>query len=120
MKENQKRQVMIDPIIDDGITFPPFLPPTIMELLLPEELLQTVAECLAFDTPFVERQLPVLRWKYSIIELLSLSLVNHQLRRISMPFLFAFIRIKADSTDVERLIDRCVSNKTFAASIRSL
>ncbi|KAE9394704.1 hypothetical protein BT96DRAFT_1022412 [Gymnopus androsaceus JB14] len=120
MKENQKRQVMIDPIIDDGITFPPFLPPTIMELLLPEELLQTVAECLAFDTPFVERQLPVLRWKYSITELLSLSLVNHQLRRISMPFLFAFIRIKANSTDVERLIDRCVSNKTFAASIRSL
>ncbi|KAE9394689.1 hypothetical protein BT96DRAFT_923369 [Gymnopus androsaceus JB14] len=91
-----------------------------MELVLPEELLQAVVESLAFDTPFVERQLRMLRWKYSIVELLPLSLANRQLRRISMPFLFAFIRIKADSTDVEKLIDQCVSNQAFAASIRTL
>lgn len=84
--------------------------------LFPEELLEAIVECVAFDKMFIERQLSIFRWKYASEKLTSLSLVNRQLWRLCFPFLFAHVHTY--SKDLERLIDQCVSNKSFAMSIR--
>lgn len=86
-------------------------------MLLPEELLHVVVGWIASDTLFIERQLPDLYWKYAAAKLLPLSVVNRQLRRICLPFLFAHVEIK-DEKDVERLNDWCFFHQTFAMSIR--
>lgn len=88
-----------------------------MELMeLPEELLQRIAECIAYDTGFVERHLPTYHWKYSTTPLLSLSTANHQLRRICLPFLFSCVEVELE--DLEKLKDLCISSKPCALSIR--
>ncbi|KAJ3975931.1 hypothetical protein EV361DRAFT_886008 [Lentinula raphanica] len=49
----------------------------------------------------------------------SLSLVSHRFRQISLPYLFASVRIK-DSMGVSRLVDDCVANAQLACSITAL
>ncbi|KAJ3760730.1 hypothetical protein EV360DRAFT_68435 [Lentinula raphanica] len=49
----------------------------------------------------------------------SLSLASHRFRQISLPYLFASVRIK-DSMGVSRLVDDCVANAQLACSITAL
>ena len=83
----------------------------------PEELLQALVECIALNVIFIERQKPMLRWKYQRTELLPLSRTNRQLRRICFPFLFAYIVVN-NNADAEKLKYQCAANEAFAASIR--
>ncbi|KAE9400270.1 hypothetical protein BT96DRAFT_919549 [Gymnopus androsaceus JB14] len=84
---------------------------------LPEELLHTIVELIASDTIFIERQSPTLRSKYATINLRPLSMATRQLRRLCLPFLFAYVKVK----DVTRLTDQCAAGSdAFSASIRTL
>lgn len=85
--------------------------------MFPEELLQAVVEQLAYNPQFLERQLARFRWKYARSDLISLSMANHQLRRICMPFLFTYV-YAPKAEDLEKLKDQCIINTILAASIR--
>ncbi|KAE9393803.1 hypothetical protein BT96DRAFT_923846 [Gymnopus androsaceus JB14] len=85
----------------------------------PEELLHNVVEYVASDVVFIERQISMPSWKYARAALISLSMVNHQLRRICFSFLFAYIELKGVD-NLERFVNQCLSSETFALSIRTL
>ncbi|KAE9393808.1 hypothetical protein BT96DRAFT_999088 [Gymnopus androsaceus JB14] len=82
----------------------------------PEELLEALVECVAFNGDFIQRQTPTL---HENIHLVSLSMTSRQLRRIAFPFLFAHIEIQT-SDDVKRLLSQCIANEFFARSVRIL
>ncbi|KAJ3715901.1 hypothetical protein DFJ43DRAFT_1101661 [Lentinula guzmanii] len=88
-------------------------------MIFPEELLHAVVGYIAYNTCFIETQIPELRWKYARSQLLSLSLTARQFRRLSFPFLFAHIEIRRVE-DIKNLVDQCALNITLAASIRTL
>ncbi|KAE9405773.1 hypothetical protein BT96DRAFT_317221 [Gymnopus androsaceus JB14] len=88
-------------------------------LEFPEELLQALAEHIAFNIPFIERQIPTLRWKFQKSELIPLSMVNRQLRQICLPFLFAYVKVFGNE-HAGKLTACCTANEAFAASIRSI
>ncbi|KAE9391153.1 hypothetical protein BT96DRAFT_945561 [Gymnopus androsaceus JB14] len=67
----------------------------------------------------VKRNLFRLRWKNATNELFSFSVACHQFRRISLPFLFSYIKIQR-LEDLKMFKDQCISNASFAGSIRSL
>lgn len=83
---------------------------------LPEELLQTLIEILAYNFDFIERHDPQFRWKCARTELVSLSVVNRRLRRLCLPFLFAYIEIQ--SKDLEDFSTQCAASDAFALSVR--
>ncbi|KAE9382427.1 hypothetical protein BT96DRAFT_1010654 [Gymnopus androsaceus JB14] len=87
-------------------------------MILPEELFQAVEENLAHDTPLIERQLPQLRWKYAINELVPLSWANRQLRRICFPFIFAYVEVQTEY--LESFKDQCIANRKLSVSIKTL
>ncbi|KAE9391158.1 hypothetical protein BT96DRAFT_318214 [Gymnopus androsaceus JB14] len=89
------------------------------ESILPEEILHSVVESLAYNADFVERNLLRLRWKNATNELFSFSVACHQFRRISLPFLLSYIEIQR-LEDLEMFKDQCILNASFAGSIRSL
>lgn len=81
----------------------------------PEEILQAIVECIAYDTSF---QFPLCRWKFAKAELLPLSATNQQFRRLCLPFLFGYVSVKCNE-DLKRFVDRCIiNNSALAASIR--
>ncbi|KAE9409263.1 hypothetical protein BT96DRAFT_1012842 [Gymnopus androsaceus JB14] len=88
-------------------------------MMLPEELLQAVVEHLA-KPQFIERGLDRIRWKYARNGLISLSMANHQWRRICIPFLFAYVRVSMIRDEIKKLIADCTTNNGFATSIRTL
>ncbi|KAJ3853468.1 hypothetical protein EV368DRAFT_81560 [Lentinula lateritia] len=87
---------------------------------LPEELIQLVVEYIVSNPAIVVPQLLELHWKHSRTRLLSLSLTNHQFRRICMPFLFAYVEVRGAYGDLEKLKAQCVINESFALSIRTI
>ncbi|KAE9411068.1 hypothetical protein BT96DRAFT_247410 [Gymnopus androsaceus JB14] len=89
--------------------------------MLPEELLHHIAEFLAYDNSCdgIERELPEIHYKHATQEIRSLSLASRRLRRISLPFLFAFVRIKL-VTGMRNFRDQCLANPDFAGSVRTL
>ncbi|KAE9406388.1 hypothetical protein BT96DRAFT_1014896 [Gymnopus androsaceus JB14] len=74
-------------------------------MLLPEELVHDIFSYLAYH-PELRKQCepPELQFEPDSTDILSLSLVNRRLRRISLPFLFASLRIKG-LKDVKKLRD---------------
>ncbi|KAE9400473.1 hypothetical protein BT96DRAFT_919480 [Gymnopus androsaceus JB14] len=78
-----------------------------------------VVQYLAHNPEFLERQLQFFRFrdKCAANEIISLSMTSCQFRRISLPFLFAYIAIRREG-DLEKLRDRCAANEHFADSIR--
>ncbi|KAE9385574.1 hypothetical protein BT96DRAFT_982012 [Gymnopus androsaceus JB14] len=89
------------------------------ESILPEEILHSVVESLAYNAEFVERNLFRFHWKNATNELFSFSVACHQFRRISLPFLFSYIEINGDK-HLEMFKDQCILNASFAESIKSL
>lgn len=87
--------------------------------MLPEELLYEIVLYLCFNPEFIERQLPSFRHKYARSEILSLSMASRQLRRICLPFLFAYVEIHGVG-NIGRLTAFCAVNEDFASSIRSV
>ncbi|KAE9406386.1 hypothetical protein BT96DRAFT_251626 [Gymnopus androsaceus JB14] len=75
-------------------------------LLLPEELVHSIFSYLAYRLePRMHCEPPELQYEPDSTDILSLSLVNRQLRRISLPFLFASLRIRG-LKDVKKLMDQ--------------
>ncbi|KAJ3928798.1 MAG: hypothetical protein NXY57DRAFT_1019486 [Lentinula lateritia] len=87
---------------------------------LPEELIQLVVEYIVSNPAIAMPQLLEHHWKHSRTRLLSLSLTNHQFRRICMPFLFAYVEVRGAYGDLEKLKTHCVLNESFALSIRTI
>ncbi|KAE9386892.1 hypothetical protein BT96DRAFT_502938 [Gymnopus androsaceus JB14] len=81
----------------------------------PEEILQAIVESIAMSRILPHKN----RQEYQTTELLPLSMVNCQLRRICLPFLFSYVEVKGHP-DVEKLTALCAVNKDFAASIKSI
>ncbi|KAJ4490939.1 hypothetical protein J3R30DRAFT_3427254 [Lentinula aciculospora] len=88
--------------------------------MLPEEILHVIVKYIISNPVILESELFELHWKHSRTRLLPLSLVNHQFRRICMPFLFAYVEIRGAYGDLKKLRDWCASSKPFALSIRSI
>jgi hypothetical protein len=85
-------------------------------MIFPEELWHAVVEYLVYDIRCFERQFPQLRWNYPVAQLIPLSLVSRQLRRICLPFMFAYVEVNTE--DIAGLENHCIANQTFAMSIR--
>lgn len=85
-----------------GGTEPTYLFTTLM--LLPEELLDIVVSYLAYRLEPQLSQPPELRPERVTSDILSLSLVNRQLRRICLPFLFLHIK---NFEDAKQLGEQC-------------
>lgn len=88
-----------------------------MTALFPEELLDTIVKCIATDVVFIERQITLNHWKYASNKLLSLSVANHRLRRICLPYLFGDVKIDGGG-GAARLEEQCIANEAFALAIR--
>ncbi|KIK69315.1 hypothetical protein GYMLUDRAFT_67968 [Collybiopsis luxurians FD-317 M1] len=88
--------------------------------MLPEELLLLIVEHLAVHKPdFVEHELPEFHYRHTTEEIRSLSLVSHRMRRICMPFLFAYVLVDKLS-GMRSFRDQCLANPGFAYSIKTL
>ncbi|KAF9067487.1 hypothetical protein BDP27DRAFT_1403780 [Rhodocollybia butyracea] len=87
-------------------------------MIFPEELWQAIVEHLVYDIRFFEQQFPQLRWNYPVAQLIPLSLVSRQLRRICLPVMFAYV--ETNTKDTGRLKDHCIANQALAMSIRVL
>ncbi|KIK64947.1 hypothetical protein GYMLUDRAFT_258496 [Collybiopsis luxurians FD-317 M1] len=88
-----------------------------MTMLLPDELLLSIVEYLAFLPKLPDSG--SFQFKRVSPELLSLSVVNRRLRRICLPFLFATIHIKK-AEDVKKLKNYCSTSSLFLELIRVL
>ncbi|KAJ3923472.1 hypothetical protein F5877DRAFT_63274 [Lentinula edodes] len=84
---------------------------------LPEELLEMMIQDLAYAPAYPSNSLSSARCKRVSSELIALSVVNWQLRRISLPFLFAFVTLK-HLEDVEGFLQTCLVNPTLGSTIR--
>ncbi|KAE9385883.1 hypothetical protein BT96DRAFT_928591 [Gymnopus androsaceus JB14] len=71
--------------------------------MLPEELLHSIVEYLAYKPRLPDERS---KFKRASPELLSLSVVDQRLRRTCLPFLFANIYIRTE-TDAEKFLDYC-------------
>ncbi|KAJ3986429.1 hypothetical protein F5890DRAFT_995881 [Lentinula detonsa] len=87
--------------------------------MLPDELLHSTVEYLAYTPDSPECKLLEFRFKSASPELLSLSQVNQRLRRICLPFLFAYARVR-DVTDVVKLGELCDAGSLAPGLIRIL
>lgn len=82
-------------------------------MLLPEELVHIVYSFLAYQLkPRENCEPPELQLTRVSSDILSLSLVNQRLRRISIPFVFECLHITG-LDDAERLYEYCSSNQTL-------
>ncbi|KAJ3713096.1 hypothetical protein C8R42DRAFT_299126 [Lentinula raphanica] len=88
-------------------------------MMLPEEILHSIVEYSVSYPPTTQPQLLELHWKHTRTTLVPLSLASSQLRRICMPFLFAYVEVRGAHGELEKLRDRCNENKFFALSIRT-
>ncbi|KAJ3809194.1 hypothetical protein EV368DRAFT_69916 [Lentinula lateritia] len=86
-------------------------------MLLPEELLELMIQDLAYAPAYPFNSLSSARCKRVSSELITLSVVNRQLRRISLPLLFAFVTLK-HLEDVEEFLRMCLVNPTLGSTIR--
>ncbi|KAJ3864729.1 hypothetical protein EV359DRAFT_63772 [Lentinula novae-zelandiae] len=86
-------------------------------MLLPEELLEMIIEDLAYTPIYPFNSLSSARCKRVSSELITLSVVNRQLRRISLPFLFAIVTLK-HLEDVEGFLQKCLVNPILGRTIR--
>ncbi|KAJ3809192.1 hypothetical protein F5876DRAFT_66679 [Lentinula aff. lateritia] len=84
---------------------------------LPEELLEMLIQDLAYAPVYPFNSLSSARCKRVSSELIALSVVHRQLRRISLPFLFAFVTLK-HLKDVEGFLQTCLVNPTLGSTIR--
>lgn len=86
--------------------------------MLPEELLDVVLECLAYDKDdIVEREQPDFHFNHATNAIRALSLVDRQLRRISLPFLFSYVLVLGVD-ELYRFRDQCFLSPHFAACIK--
>ncbi|KAJ3878080.1 hypothetical protein F5051DRAFT_503469 [Lentinula edodes] len=72
---------------------------------------------LAYAPAYPFNSLSSARCKRVSSELVALSVVNWQLRRISLPFLFAFVTLK-HLEDVEGFLQTCLVNPTLGSTVR--
>ncbi|KAF5381127.1 hypothetical protein D9757_009441 [Collybiopsis confluens] len=86
--------------------------------MFPEEILHAIVAALV-SRPVISEDLLQFHWRYVRGKLLSLALASKQLRRICMPFLFAYIEVKGAHGDLEKLGEQCAANPSFAACIRT-
>ncbi|KAJ3864731.1 hypothetical protein EV359DRAFT_63773 [Lentinula novae-zelandiae] len=86
-------------------------------MLLPEELLEMMIQDLAYAPVYPFNGLSSARCKRVSSELITLSVLNRQFRRISLPFLFAFVTLK-HLEDVEKFLQMCLVNPTLGSTIR--
>ncbi|KIK69314.1 hypothetical protein GYMLUDRAFT_35391 [Collybiopsis luxurians FD-317 M1] len=87
--------------------------------MLPEELLHLLAEYLAYNPDPVQREVPDIHFKHATAEIRAFSMVSRQLRRICLPFLFAYVRIKYFK-GIRSFRDQVLSNAQFGDSIKTL
>ncbi|KAJ3851152.1 hypothetical protein EV368DRAFT_83807 [Lentinula lateritia] len=85
-------------------------------MLLPEELLHLII--LAFVDKPSSSSFPT-AFERPSVELLALSTVNRQLRRISLPFLVSFVQLKR-LKDLENLSQQCLANPLLAKLIKTI
>ncbi|KAJ3806824.1 hypothetical protein F5876DRAFT_68632 [Lentinula aff. lateritia] len=85
-------------------------------MLLPEELLHLII--LAFVGKPSSSSFPT-AFERPSVELLALSTVNRQLRRISLPFLVSFVQLKR-LKDLENLSQQCLANPLLAKLIKTI
>ncbi|KAJ3899949.1 hypothetical protein F5879DRAFT_460331 [Lentinula edodes] len=90
-----------------------------MLTVLPEELLHLATQSLAYNPAYPSDSPSGAHFKNSSPELIALSAVNRQLRRISLPFLFAFFRLKRLEV-LGELIQKCLSDPTFGRIIKTI
>lgn len=83
-------------------------------MLLPEELLHLIILA-SIDKPF-SSSFPA-AFERPSAELLGLSTVSRQLRRISLPFLVAFVHLKR-LEHLEKLLQRCLVNPLLPKLIK--
>ncbi len=81
---------------------------------LPEELLHSITEYLAYSPVLKEPKLSEVLYTRPTREIHSLSLVNHRLRRICLPFLLSYVHVN----EVRSFRIQCLASPRFAASIR--
>ncbi|KAJ7579866.1 hypothetical protein C8J56DRAFT_1169664, partial [Mycena floridula] len=93
--------------------------PSTMILKLPEELLNTVLSLLVDTKDYEDRDYPYCLYNHASQHIRSLSLVNHKVRRISLPFLFHYVQCSS-TEELLRFQDEFGSRPEFARCIRTL
>ncbi|KAJ3845425.1 hypothetical protein F5878DRAFT_207207 [Lentinula raphanica] len=88
--------------------------------LLPNELLHSIVEYIAYapllpKSPFQPNLYHTFPFKYASRELLALSVANWHLRRVCLPFLFAYIKIRdeEDATKLQKYLGLLSEFTTF-------
>ncbi|KAJ7579833.1 hypothetical protein C8J56DRAFT_963664, partial [Mycena floridula] len=84
-----------------------------------EEILHEVVFLLVDDTDYENRSYPECTYICASTDIVSVSLVNHQFRRICLPFLFSCI-ICTSLEDFEIVEEKCLSKPAFARLVRTL
>ncbi|KAJ3968085.1 hypothetical protein EV361DRAFT_1035914 [Lentinula raphanica] len=87
--------------------------------MLPEEILHAIVQSLAYNPNIIEREFLDPPRKYCAPALLPLSVTSHQFRRICLPFLFAYVKLKRDG-DLRKLQSHSLDNVAFFACIKAL
>ncbi|KAJ7600787.1 hypothetical protein C8J56DRAFT_911292, partial [Mycena floridula] len=90
--------------------------PSIMLTSLPEELLDVICDLLI--EPSILKEIRPKKYTHASPELRSLSLVNHRLRRICLPWIFSYLECRS-LAEVERLRDESLSNPTIVQWTRT-
>ncbi|KAJ3851153.1 hypothetical protein EV368DRAFT_83808 [Lentinula lateritia] len=86
---------------------------------LPEELLYLATRSLAYNPAYPSDSPSGAHFKNPSPELIALSAVNRQLRRISLPFLFACFSLRGLEV-LEKLLQKCLSDPTFGRLIKTI
>ncbi|KAJ3968086.1 hypothetical protein EV361DRAFT_927601 [Lentinula raphanica] len=87
--------------------------------MLPEEILHAIVQSLAYNPNIIEREFLDPPRKYCAPALLPLSVTSHQFRRICLPFLFAYVKLKR-AGDLRKLRSHSLDNVAFFACIKAL
>ncbi|KAJ7579787.1 hypothetical protein C8J56DRAFT_963589, partial [Mycena floridula] len=84
-----------------------------------EELIRQLVLLLVDNTDYEDRGYPDSTYNHASRDIVSLSLINRQLRRICLPFLFSFIACTS-LEDIVNLQQKCLGNLAFARLVRTL
>ncbi|KAJ7578711.1 hypothetical protein C8J56DRAFT_968877 [Mycena floridula] len=92
---------------------------TLTLLDCPEEVLHHLVLLLVDDTDYEGRGYPRSIYNHASCDIVSLSLVDHQLRRICLPFLFSYLKCRSIA-ELENLESKCSIESVFARLVRTL
>ncbi|KAJ7599933.1 hypothetical protein C8J56DRAFT_909159 [Mycena floridula] len=93
--------------------------PSLLLVELPEELLLSIFRLLIDANEHKYRKYPDCLYNYASQDIHSLSLVNHQLRRICLPLLLSYVKCRS-ITALNKLKSDCLANSAIACAIRTL